>query len=286
VPTSIIVNADDFGFSPGVTDAIIDCHHRGILTSTTLMCTMPDAARAASLAAAVPNLGVGIHLCLTQGTPLSKMVRVLAKPSGMGLPSVLDQSVPQLIRKLQFSKEARNEARCEWRAQIEFAMGLGLKPTHLDSHKHIHHWPVLQDIAIELAREYNIPAIRCARETRLGIIRSGLGYRLLVTLAYQLAKKLARAGLQTTDWFYGLAATGAFSEQHWLAILDRLPSGKGEIMIHPGQAEGLPANSTRLVAEREIEWQGATSRAVRQGITDRKIPLGTFAGLVSMASVP
>ncbi len=250
------------------------------------MCTMPDAARAASLAAAVPNLGVGIHLCLTQGTPLSKMVRVLAKPSGMGLPSVLDQSVPQLIRKLQFSKEARNEARCEWRAQIEFAMGLGLKPTHLDSHKHIHHWPVLQDIAIELAREYNIPAIRCARETRLGIIRSGLGYRLLVTLAYQLAKKLARAGLQTTDWFYGLAATGAFSEQHWLAILDRLPSGKGEIMIHPGQAEGLPANSTRLVAEREIEWQGATSRAVRQGITDRKIPLGTFAGLVSMASVP
>jgi predicted glycoside hydrolase/deacetylase ChbG (UPF0249 family) len=281
VPTSVIVNADDFGFSPGVTDAILDSHRRGILTSTTLMCTMPDAARAVSLARQEPKLGVGIHLCLTQGTPLASGLRVLAKPSDAGHPSNLHQSVPALIKKLQFSREARNEARREWEAQIDYAISAGIKPTHLDSHKHIHHWPVLQDIAIDLAKKYRIPAIRCAQEINPGLLRCPMGYRVLARLARQLARKLSQTGIQTTDWFYGLAATGAFSEKHWLELLNRLPSGTGEIMIHPGKMDGLHDTATRLIAQRELEWQGAIAPAVWKAVEQNKIFLISYAAVAS-----
>ena len=244
---------------------------------------MPDAARAASLARAEPKLGVGIHLCLTQGTPLASGLQVLAKAGANGRAASLNQSVPELLHKLQWYRVARNEARREWQAQIEFALAAGIKPTHLDSHKHVHHWPLLQNIVIDLAKTYQIPAIRCVREIKLGAVQSSMGYRILAILAGKFAKKLSQANIPTTDWFYGLAATGVFSEQHWLTILDRLPPGTGEIMIHPGKVDDLTANSTRLVKERELEWRGVTAPAVKQAVFDRHLLLETFAVLPSTA---
>lgn len=277
--TSVIVNADDFGFSAGVTDAIIDSHRRGILTSTTLMCTMPDAERAASMAKELPGLGVGIHLCLTQGTPKSPHVKLIASPSIHGRSASLDQSVPSLIRKVQFSRAARDEALQEWRAQIEWALAAGIKPTHLDSHKHIHHWPALGKIAIELAKQYNIGAIRCAREIRLDDLACGMGYRVLSRLAGRLSCAAEAAGIATTDWFYGLAATGNFSEEHWLAIIKKLPAGIGEIMVHPGRVDGLTMGSTRLVSQRELEWRGITAPAVVRRLRDHGIELKNYSHL-------
>ena len=72
----LIVNADDFGMAPAITDAIIDCHRRGIVTSTSLMANLPAAEHAAWRAQEVPGLGVGIHLNLTQGPPLSPPERI------------------------------------------------------------------------------------------------------------------------------------------------------------------------------------------------------------------
>ncbi|MGC8561189.1 MAG: carbohydrate deacetylase [Phycisphaerae bacterium] len=282
MPTSVIVNADDFGFSAGVTDAIIDSHRCGILTSTTLICTMPDAERAAGMAKYLPGLGVGIHLCLTQGTSKSQNLRLIASPSADGRHASLDQSVPNLIRKVQFSRAAQDEAQQEWRAQIEWALAAGIKPTHLDSHKHIHHWPVLRKIAIELAKQYNIGAIRCAREIPLDDLACGMGYRVLSRLAGRLARVLAAEGIATTDWFYGLAATGKFSEEHWLAIMQNLPAGVGEIMVHPGRADGLPTGSTRLVSQRELEWRGITAPAVVRRLRDHGIELKNYSHLTAM----
>ena len=242
---------------------------------------MPDAERAASMAKELPGLGVGIHLCLTQGTPKSPHVKLIASPSAVGCGASLDQSVPSLIRKVQLSGAARDEARQEWRAQIEWALDAGIKPTHLDSHKHIHHWPVLGKIAIELAKQYNIGAIRCAREICPDDLACGMGYRVLSRLARGLARAAAAAGIVTTDWFYGLAATGKFSEEHWLAIIKKLPAGIGEIMVHPGRADGLPTGSTRLVSQRELEWRGLTAPAVIRSMQDRGIELKNYSHLAS-----
>ena len=69
-PRRVIVNADDLGWSQGVTDGILHAHRHGILTSATLAANLPDALSAANLAAAEPALGVGLHLSVVQGQPM------------------------------------------------------------------------------------------------------------------------------------------------------------------------------------------------------------------------
>ena len=67
---SLIINADDFGFSRGVNLGIIEAFQHGVLTSTTLMVNMQEADHAVELARQNPELGVGIHLTLTAGRPI------------------------------------------------------------------------------------------------------------------------------------------------------------------------------------------------------------------------
>ena len=68
----VIINADDFGYSSAVNLGIITSHKKGILTSTTLMANMSGCDEAIMLAKENPNLGVGCHLVLTCGKPLTK----------------------------------------------------------------------------------------------------------------------------------------------------------------------------------------------------------------------
>ena len=260
--TRLIINGDDFGFSTGVTDGIRQAHQQGILTSTTLLVTTPDAARAMEVAQALPKLAVGIHLCLTQGRPcLVGQTRLLSGDNHF------PPTVARLLRRLMAGRRVREEVRREWAEQIETALKRGLKPTHLDSHKHIHHWPPLADIAIDLARRYGIAALRCAHEvTPAGMPAPGLRYRGLVALAGRMRRKISRVDLRTTDWFFGLAATGQMSVAAWLKLLAALPPGTGEIMVHPGDPRGLNATDTRLLAERQWELDALCDPAVRAAV--------------------
>jgi len=80
----LIVNADDFGLCEGVNRAVKQAHTEGILTSATIMAGMPAAAEAVELAGEMPSLGVGVHLNLTEGTPVSRdrQVEVLLDAGG------------------------------------------------------------------------------------------------------------------------------------------------------------------------------------------------------------
>ena len=63
----LIVNADDFGASPSVNEAVIRAHREGILTTASLMVNEPACAEAVRLAKENPTLGVGLHLALSHG---------------------------------------------------------------------------------------------------------------------------------------------------------------------------------------------------------------------------
>lgn len=272
---NLIVNADDFGFSVGVTDGILHAHQAGILTSTTLITTMPDAQRAVDLARQNHRLGVGIHLCLTQGTPLAGLDGPLFSPRG-----VFPKRMTQLLWRLMGDKSILRQVRREWESQINFAVSRNLQPTHLDSHKHIHHWPPLGDIAIDLARNFNIRHIRCAREVTIpGISRPAMGYRMLSRMAHALASRASDAGLTTTDWFFGLAATGQFSPDVWRLLLNHLPPGTGEVMVHPGRPDGLNRSMTRLLAERQLELDALCDPAIKRLIQNNSVRLIHFGQL-------
>lgn len=270
--TTLIINADDFGFSPGVTDGILRSHREGLLTSTTLMTNMPDRDRAIDLAGQTPTLGVGIHLNLIQGKPLTPCKRLLNSASEF------KRSLPKLFLALR-SSDARKQAADELRAQIQYAQNRGLSPTHVDAHKHTTHFPALHGPIIDVCKSTNIPALRCAREIKLSGIALPLPYRIQAHFARALARKAIAAGLRTTDWFFGLATTGKTSVPVWQNLLAHLPEGTGEVMVHPAYIHDLTPADTRLLTERLTEMEALCSPAVKADLQSRPIQLATYRTL-------
>lgn len=147
----LIVNADDFGMTDGVSIGILHAHADGIVTSTTTMMNMPSVKFAFNLSKDFPNLGIGIHLVLTAGRPLVDGATSFTDSNGNFI-KLRDypNSQPEHINL--------NELYTEWKAQIELFIELaGKKPTHIDSHHHVHLLPELQEVAIRLAKEYDLP---------------------------------------------------------------------------------------------------------------------------------
>ncbi|HVX84964.1 MAG TPA: ChbG/HpnK family deacetylase [Phycisphaerae bacterium] len=271
MPTRLIINADDFGFSRAVTDGILHCHTHGILTSTTLMTTMPDRDRAIDLAGQTPALGVGIHLSLTQGTPLTPCRRLLSRAHG-----TFFRSLPKLFWKLQ-SSAARQQAAAELRAQIQYARARGLAPTHVDSHKHVCHLPPLHRPLIDACRDCGISWVRTAREARVpGTPPMSPPYRVLARCAASLAGKVRAAGLFTTDWFFGLASTGRTDRAMWRALAGAAPGGLGEVMVHPGYIQDVTGADTRLLRERVTELEALCDPAVRAALEGAGIVLTQY----------
>ncbi|SFQ02639.1 chitin disaccharide deacetylase [Salibacterium halotolerans] len=145
---NVIINADDFGYSKGVNYGIMEAYTSGVLTSTTLMTNMPEASHACNLAAANPELGVGIHLTLTCGPPLVSGHQTIVDEQGQ-------------FHALSYYSGSYNideeEVYQEWKTQIERAVQFGITPTHLDSHHHIHSYPGLTEIYASLAASFHLP---------------------------------------------------------------------------------------------------------------------------------
>lgn len=151
---SLIVNADDFGLSPGVNRGILRAHREGIVTSASLMVNMEYAAEAVALAKGHPSLAVGLHLTLTAGRPLAPGVSSLTDPEGRFLrgPALAERARPEELER-------------EVRAQVAAFQATGLPLSHIDSHHHLHMEaamlrPILQRVAAELGvpvRSYACP---------------------------------------------------------------------------------------------------------------------------------
>lgn len=146
--TQLIINADDFGYSTGINLGIIHAHQRGILTSTTIMAGMPGFKEAVELAKANSELGVGVHLTLTCGSPVREDVPTLTNEEG----SFHDLS----FYEKEFSVDL-DELYNEWKTQIEWVIDSGIKPTHLDSHHHVNVIDPITTVFIKLAEEFDLP---------------------------------------------------------------------------------------------------------------------------------
>ncbi len=151
----LIVNADDFGITEGVSIGILHAHADGIVTSTTTMMNMPFAKFAIEQARNYPKLGLGIHFVLTVGRPLVDGATTFTDEEGnFKRPSQYDSRHPETADIELFQKELYTE----WKAQMElFIEYAGKKPTHIDSHHHVHLLPISIDVAIKLAKEYDLP---------------------------------------------------------------------------------------------------------------------------------
>jgi len=179
----LIVNGDDFGMSPGITDAIVLAHRYGYLTSTSLMSNMPPAEYAVSRLAKLPRLGVGVHLNICNGRPILPPAQVPSLVDAQGTfhrPAVM-------IRKLWLWRVSPREIESEFRAQIQWLKVRGVVPTHADSHLHMHIYPTAVAPFVRALSAEGIPCARAPRSTVWprssalgGPHRGSLSRRLLV----------------------------------------------------------------------------------------------------------
>lgn len=146
----LIINADDYGYTKGVSYGILEAYRNGIVTSTTAISVSEDFAYSMTLAEQFPNFPIGIHLALT--------VRQCRPILGSEVPSLTQENgefwhLSDFLDHIDYK-----EVEKEWDAQIQTFLKTGRKASHLDSHHNVHCLSEeLLQIALKLAQKYQLP---------------------------------------------------------------------------------------------------------------------------------
>jgi predicted glycoside hydrolase/deacetylase ChbG (UPF0249 family) len=284
----LIVNADDLGWTCGVNRGIADAHRRGLVTSTSLLANGRAFAGGVAVAESNRELGVGVHLNLSDGPPTAAADSVKSLLNSAG---ELEGGPESLLLKIAKRTLRCEEVECEWDAQIAKVRGAGILPTHLDGHKHVHMLPGMFEVALRLAKKHGIAAIRISHEDsklrsvlsrgknqNTGVLmKQGIQARGLKLLARDARKMAARAGVAATDYFCGIAQTGVLVREGVRRLLEILPEGTTELMCHPGYVdEDLRQTPTRLQESRQTELDILTDPAIRKVVATQGIRLINF----------
>jgi chitin disaccharide deacetylase len=260
MPARLILNADDFGLTPGINRAIAELHSAGALTSATLMANGPAFDDAVRIARAQPSLGIGCHIVLTDGIPLSppETIPTLLGPDRKSFrASVTDFFAAVLLGRVSPADIFR-----EAQAQIDRIQQQGIPLTHIDTHKHTHILPQIARPLLAAAERSGIQAIRNPFEPRWSIAlgKSPILRRLqLHSLRYLQPRFLALPQISsgrivTTSGTLGISATGQLDPATLRDTLNAMPTGTWELVCHPGYNDrDLDAVTTRLRVTREIE---------------------------------
>jgi chitin disaccharide deacetylase len=283
VKKQLILNADDFGLTKGVNEGIVRAHREGILTSATLMANGPAFAHAVELALANSTLGVGCHLVLVGGRSIAPPEQI---PSLVDSEGRLPSTLAKLVARLSLRAIRRADIERELRAQIEKIQRAGISPTHLDTHKHTHAHPRVLEALGRVAQELGITRIRkpIERLRASWTARAPAGQLMAASVARTVTprfKALSRKyGLRSPQNFLGLASTGGLSASALRRLIDTLPEGQTEIMLHPGICDAdLAQTGSRLQRQRELEMNALLDPAAKCSIAEQHIQLITFRDL-------
>jgi hopanoid biosynthesis associated protein HpnK len=290
---NLIVNADDLGWTPGVNRGIAEAHGNGIVTSTSLLANGKAFEDGVRTARELPRLGVGVHLNLSDGKPVAPAERVKSLLSENGN---FAGGPEALLFRLTANNVKRSEVEIEWNEQIEKVHKAGVRPTHLDGHKHVQMLPGLFEIALRLAKKHGIAAVRVSHEasslraaltgggeSSSVILKQGVQARGLKFLARDARAMAERFGIGTADFFCGIAQTGVLGKQGVLKLLASLPEGTTELMCHPGYADAdLRRTATRLQDSRQTELEILTDQEIRKSIAALGIRLINYEEIGSL----
>ncbi|MGC9453494.1 MAG: carbohydrate deacetylase [Phycisphaerae bacterium] len=277
----VVVNADDFGFSPEITDGILKAHCEGIVTSTTVTTNMPYAAEAVARLPEAPSLGVGVHLNICQGPPLSSAGRRLAGADGL-----LNLSAVRAVFTCATRPWLLDAVQAEFDAQIRRLLDWGVRPTHLDSHRHIHAFGPVFARVLRLARRYDIRAVRRCVEALPG--RGWPAAEARQTRVAQAVSSCFRAGEVLVGdareclcrGLWGVAHTGRIDADWLLTAARRVRCGPWEIMTHP--SAGGPVRESRLGECRRRELEALCRSQVRQAFEANGVRLVHYGQLTHL----
>jgi predicted glycoside hydrolase/deacetylase ChbG (UPF0249 family) len=287
----LIVNADGFGFAPGVNRGIEMAVADGVVRSMSCVVNFADIEELPAFVSRWPHVSVGVHFNLSVGSPLSDLARVRTLVDGDG-----SFWGPRLPRRLLSREVSREHVHRELRAQAQRMLDLGTIPTHWDGHQNKHLYPPFFQQALAVASECGI---RCMRTPHRYLVPAALNGssrpaalaryyarhpRRVVTHAYghALSRVARRRGMQMADRLISPAFVGGTEKwvlDTWLQIIETLPAGTSEIYCHPGFVDDALRERAAYVNERELEIAVLTATELKAKLRSSGVELTTFGEL-------
>ncbi len=286
----LIINADDFGWSRSVNEAVAGAHGWGTVTSTSLMTCGPALAQAVEICRENKRLGVGLHFTLTQAGPVAppSQVRSLCDTSGRFF------SRGQLMARLFSGRVRPGHIRTELAAQMALVDKYGLSLTHIDGHQHIHVLPGILGPVLDMAAQRGL-AVRIPLEQRLAnhgngpaLLRIGQIMRKSLLRPFCRHTRLKcihdniRANTHFRSYFGLVPSPEVPSLGTYLRLLEELPAGVTEIMVHPALSGGDPelwGDAPALMGDREAEARILLDPAFKAALHQNDISLINYGDL-------
>jgi len=288
----LIVNADDFGMTPGINRAIAEAHRAGIVTSATIMANEGAANEAIMIAGQSPSLATGCHIVLVDGSTVSQPDAVQSllgshrKGDARFRPGIAHLAIAAVSRKLH-NAEVHGEAS----AQLQRLQSRGLSLSHVDCHMHSHILPVIGRAVLQAAREHDVRAVRNPFEPAWAVAAThksssprswnrSLQVTALRFLRSQFLDAVKNNRMKTTDGTIGIAVTGLLDRHLLTQLIDRMPAGTWELVTHPGYNDpDLSQSSTELKQSRAVELDLLTSNETLELFHKRNIELISYRDL-------
>tara|TARA_R110002072_G_scaffold228854_1_gene386073 strand:+ start:7359 stop:8201 length:843 start_codon:yes stop_codon:yes gene_type:complete len=278
---TLIVNADDFGITHSVNEAIVETFERGSVSSTTLMVNAGATDDAVNKARRHPNLGVGLHFNLTLGQPVSDInsVRTLVDASGDFY------TRGEIARRMLLRRINRMEIERELLAQFERIRALGLRPTHIDSHQHVHAFPWCFDAIASLCKREQLP-MRMPWILKFGSNTAPIARKVRQQFLRRMLSRNQRVWDGLVRWNDGFGSVfdlGTIPEHlatdHYRAILESSPAGIFELMVHPAREADELEGLTQIGRVSENEWRFLCSDCLPALISELGFTLGSYRSL-------
>ncbi|MDQ0809504.1 putative glycoside hydrolase/deacetylase ChbG (UPF0249 family) [Streptomyces sp. B3I7] len=272
----LILNADDYGLSDGISRGVLRAHDTGLISSVSVLAVGPAVDRAVAGLRDRPGLGVGAHLAVVGEDPpllTAREIPTLVDGHGAFKPGWRSFTTAAMAGRVDMA-----DVRREFGAQLErLVRDLGLPLGHVDTHQHLHLYPPIGRIVAELATKWGIPAVRVPTSTAPG--PRGIVVR---HWSRSLATRLRSAGLDFPEGYGGLDEAGSLTLSRTQRLVERLARGPArtfEVNFHPGE----PTASDRIRYAWGYQWEaelaGLTSAALRETLRRLDLRLGRFTDL-------
>jgi predicted glycoside hydrolase/deacetylase ChbG (UPF0249 family) len=275
---SVILCADDYGLSDGVSRGIVKLAELGRLSATGAMTNMPGWRRTApDLKPLKERIGVGLHLNLTTGSPLGEMPRLAPTGRFPPLKEILAKALKGQLNQAEIAGEIARQLDA-------FEEVMGEAPSFIDGHQHVHVLPGVRRALLQVVGERGYAGrvwLRDPSDRAGSILRRpvGRGKALVVRgFAWGFAREARDRGFQTNEGFSGFAPfdLSVPVERIFEAAFSRLGSSP-LVMCHPGYADDELRGLDPAVESRMLELEYLRSDAFGALLEERGIRLA--AGL-------
>ncbi|MDA8087097.1 MAG: ChbG/HpnK family deacetylase [Nitrospiraceae bacterium] len=263
----LIVNADDFGASHSVNQAVLRACREGVLRSASIMAGGAAFEEAAMLARELPEMSVGIHVTLVDGASVLGPSKIpgLVDERGFFPRSPAKAGIKYWVQRGRIS----GQIEAEIEAQFDRLQEAGIRPLHADSHHHLHVHPVIFRVLCRVAERRGVRWIRIppgplAADLRLAGPSGIPEWVVFKALAFANARVARSRGL-LSPCTYGISRPGRVSTDYLVRLVSKIDAPVAEIFAHPD-----------LDGAGRVELEALTSGEVSRSIYSRGFAVAGF----------